>query len=89
MGRTCVLNGMQLTSKKELHALLSAELALPAWYGNNLDALYDCLTETTEDIQIELLHYEQLEAVLGGYAKALRRVLQDAAKENPRIYFKG
>ena len=37
-----------VTSKEELHTTLSRELPLPDYYGNNLDALYDVLTEEGE-----------------------------------------
>lgn len=34
-----------ITTKEELHALLRKELPLPEYYGDNLDAFYDVLTE--------------------------------------------
>ena len=37
------LNG--ISTKDELHALLRKELPLPEYYGDNLDAFYDVLTE--------------------------------------------
>ena len=37
------LNG--ISTKEELHALLRKELPLPEYYGDNLDAFYDVLTE--------------------------------------------
>ncbi len=82
---TCRLDGKKLTTRELLHKTLAEELHLPAWYGHNLDALYDCLTEKTENIQIILCHQEEMEAALGKYAKALLQVMQDAAKENPRV----
>ncbi len=37
-----------ITTKEELHALLRKELPLPEYYGDNLDAFYDALTEQGE-----------------------------------------
>ena len=34
--------------KKELHARIAQALAFPDWYGHNLDALMDCLTDLDE-----------------------------------------
>ena len=34
--------------KKELHARIAAALSFPDWYGHNLDALMDCLTDLDE-----------------------------------------
>lgn len=37
-----------ISTKEELHALLRKELPLPEYYGDNLDAFYDVLTEQGE-----------------------------------------
>ncbi len=37
-----------ISTKEELHALLRKELSLPEYYGDNLDAFYDVLTEQGE-----------------------------------------
>ena len=60
-----------------IHDTVSEALNLPHWYGRNLDALHDCLTETAVDIQITLVEPDLLPALL--------RVLQDCAEENPHI----
>ena len=39
---------MGISGKDELHALLQKELPLPAYYGCNLDAFYDVLTDKGE-----------------------------------------
>ena len=44
-----ILNGAQLSTREEMHAYLAKMLHLPAYYGNNLDALHDCLTEIGEE----------------------------------------
>ena len=38
--------------KKEGHDYLMKALNLPDYYGKNLDALYDCLTEMECDIEL-------------------------------------
>ena len=37
-----------ISTREELHALLRKELSLPEYYGDNLDAFYDVLTEQGE-----------------------------------------
>lgn len=37
----------QTSDAEQLLQTLGSELALPEWYGANLDALYDCLTDAT------------------------------------------
>lgn len=77
----CVLDGSIIETKEQLHDILQQELDLPEWYGRNLDALYDCLTDGTEEMQIEIRNKEALEKHLGRYAKALERVLRDVGAE--------
>ena len=40
--------------KESLHAALQHSLSFPNYYGANLDALYDCLTELEEDTHLIL-----------------------------------
>lgn len=64
-------------SPAELHDTLARELEFPAWYGRNLDALYDCLTEICTDTALTLQHLE--------YEGFLLAFL-DAAMENPHLH---
>ena len=40
-----ILNGGSIHSREALHQALAAGLHLPEWYGGNLDALHDCLSQ--------------------------------------------
>ena len=48
MEKVFYLDLKDVKTKTDLHELLSRELPLPDYYGNNLDALYDVLTEEGE-----------------------------------------
>lgn len=50
--RTITLDLERMTSVPAMHKYLRSALALPVYYGANLDALYDCLTEIAEPTQI-------------------------------------
>ena len=39
-------------SPAQLHGKIGEALAFPSWYGANLDALYDCLTDLEEDTHL-------------------------------------
>ena len=41
-------------SKEELHSYLKEKFSFPEYYGNNLDALYDCLTDICEPTAVGL-----------------------------------
>ena len=47
-----VLDGSSVGSREALHRTLAAGLRLPDWYGGNLDALHDCLTDITEPTEL-------------------------------------
>lgn len=83
--REILLDGGAVTSRAELHDLLSRSLDLPEWYGRNLDALYDCLTDLVNETQIFLLGMDPMRDVLGPYADSLLQVLHDAAAENKNL----
>ncbi len=75
----------QVTTKEAFHAAFAWPLSFPAWYGNNLDALHDCLTVISTETQLRLAGWEALEAALGAYAKGAKRAILHAAQGNPRL----
>lgn len=75
----------QVSDRADLHRLLAQLLEFPAWYGGNLDAMYDCLTELDRDVELTLLHWRQLKESLGDYASRLVYVLHRASEENPHF----
>ncbi len=71
--------------RSDLHKAFADALSFPDHYGNNLDALHDCLTEISEETRIRLLHWEEAEENLGNYARATKRAILDAAIENTNL----
>ena len=72
-----ILNGEKMEDREALHAHLKEKLALPDYYGGNLDALNDCLGERSER---ELVVIEDAGTLLeadGAYAAKLLRVFSD------------
>ena len=79
------LNARLMTTRELAHAHLKERLRLPSWYGNNLDALNDCLGEIGEPTQIIVRFAPILEASLGEYGCKLIKVLEQAARENKNL----
>ena len=71
--------------KISLHRYLKETLDFPFYYGANLDALHDCLSQPGVENTLVIRSGAALEAALGGYAAAFRRVLADCAAENPQF----
>ena len=85
MRRRVTLSGNKTTSREVLHTYLAKKLAFPSYYGKNLDALHDCLTERSTPLHITVTYSERLKKHLGDYGETLLQVLQDAAGENELI----
>ena len=47
-----VLDVSACESVEDLHRALAEGLHFPAWYGGNLDALHDCLTDLNEPTEL-------------------------------------
>ena len=74
----------ELSSRAAAHDCFARVFALPAFYGRNLDALYDALTELPPCV-IVLEHTQRLYGALGPYAEKLLGVFRDAARDNKNI----
>ena len=53
---TIFIDGRQYASAKELHLALKMLLNLPAHYGCNADALYDCLSERKTPVNLVVMN---------------------------------
>ena len=80
-----VLDGGSVGNCETLHRVLAAGLQFPDWYGGNLDALHDCLTEINQPTEPVIRGSDTLETALGSYAAAFRRVLTDSAAQNDAL----
>ena len=76
-----ILDAAQMNCRKEAHAYLAQQLTFPPYYGSNLDALYDCLTDCEPPRRLVL----QNQAAMSGslFGRRLLRVLTDAAQNDP------
>lgn len=82
------LDGNRITTKEAMAAYMREIFPLPEYFGGNLDALTDCLSEITEDTEIRLTR-ESLSAICQNtYAYRTLTVLSQAAAENPHLTLK-
>lgn len=82
------LNGKKMTDRSSAHVYIASKLGFPDYYGKNLDALADCVSEFCLDKYIRFSHFDEAENNLGEYARRLTEVFTDIAQDNPRIKFK-
>lgn len=83
--RIITLDIEKMRSLPMLHKYLHTALALPEYYGANLDALYDCLTEMSEPTELVVPKKVADEAYLGWYGQQFLQMLEDAAAANEAL----
>jgi len=77
-----VIDLKDIYSPDELHARIAQIIPVPDYYGANLDALHDVLTEQSEGWVIVFSSASVPETTMGKYMKNLRRMCAAAAEEN-------
>ena len=75
-----VIDCSRIHTKEDLHRIFREALCFPDWYGNNLDALHDCLTEISGTVR--LLNWTTAENRLGTYGAKAKKVIAAAALHN-------
>lgn len=80
-----MIDGSAIFTSPDFHKALATALSFPDYYGNNLDALYDCLTEIGEETRLELRNWHHIEAHLKDYSGKAVYVFHCAMEENPHL----
>lgn len=76
-----VLDIENVCGADEFYDLLGKYIELPAYFGRNLDALHDVLTDLPESVKITLLNTDVMEAMAPKFLKKFKRMLEDVANE--------
>lgn len=79
------LDSSLMTNRDAVHDLIAEKLSFPAYYGRNLDALYDLLSAYPGELEIAVSNAADLVANLGSYGTALIKTFYDAAENNPNL----
>lgn len=72
-----------IRNREEFHRIFAQMLSFPDWYGNNLDALHDCLSSMCGTVR--LINWESAEAALGKYGVSAKRAMIAATLENAEL----
>ncbi|WP_343287513.1 barstar family protein [Bacillus sp. CGMCC 1.16541] len=88
MVRELMIDGKAITSMAELHEYLKTNLDFPDYYGENLDALFDCLTgHVALPLTITWIHFEESVQAIGQQATFAADTIRDAAAEVEGLEF--
>lgn len=74
--------GNEFEHEEELHEFLKEELDFPEYYGGNLSALYDVLTDISDDTRIVINLTGVEDENMLDFLERMAEVLSDAADEN-------
>lgn len=75
---TVLIDGNKIKTKEDFYKKIRQDLSLPEYFGNNLDALFDVLTERNDSIVFEFFSFNLLEDNLGrSFLSGLLRLLED------------
>lgn len=75
---------------REIHLILKEKLGLPEYYGNNWDALWDCLDGLFYDrdnFLVEIHGFYSLDKKLRDGCVPMLEVFDDVHKETPNVRF--
>ena len=76
-----ILDGNILADAAKVHDYLMEMLEFPEYYGKNLDALHDCLTDL-ENVEITITSPDENGAIF----QRILRVFKAADRENETLY---
>jgi len=84
--KTIKLDITHIQTVKALHIYLAYMLDCPAYYGMNLDALHDVLTENGDALRV-VLSGKAASGEMQDYLPRLVQVFEDSAEENTALVF--
>ena len=70
----------KFSKKEELHSYLKNKMMFPDYYGENLDALFDCLTDISTDTGVDIKYDADNEL-----KRAVFAVFSDAVSQNTHL----
>ena len=79
------LDGRTLYAREDVYREIRRQLALPDFFGDNADALYDALTSLARETNIVVACPGAARRNVGPYFSVIEKVLADAAAVTPAL----
>lgn len=77
-----IIKGKEFETIREVHEYLAEELNFPGYYGKNLSALYDVLTEICDDTKVIMDLTDMEDEQMAELLEHMLEVMTDAADAN-------
>lgn len=85
--RIVELDGSKMNSIQNTHIYLKESMELPEYYGENLDAMYDVMSDISENTFVFVLNSKQMRDSLGDYSVRMEQVWEDLEQSNKHLSF--
>ena len=85
MMKTVELNAEKIQDRETLHKVLAEGFHFPDWYGSNLDAAYDLLTDMDKPFLIIVTGAPLFYKNLGNYFRKFMGMLCDVTMANHQL----
>lgn len=88
--RNIEINLADVKSFDEFHDLIREKLNFPEYYGRNLDAMHDCLTDIVDDVEVFFTGVKECREVspeMNAYMDGLERMLKDTSNQCDNLTF--
>ena len=72
-----VIDVSGVCSADEFYDLLGTQMELPAYFGRNLDALHDVLSELPAGESLKIVNVDEMAILMPRFVRALRRMSKD------------
>ncbi len=76
-----LLDGKDMTSRENAYRVIERTMRFPDWFGHNLDALYDSLSELPPETAVVFVNTGRLTENLGNYANKVLACFRDSSEE--------
>jgi RNAse (barnase) inhibitor barstar len=80
-----VIDCAAFATKAQIHEAFHNEPLFPDYTGNNLDAMFDMLTEIAKPLTITVKNLSTWEAAPESFRGNVRKLLERADRENPNL----
>lgn len=68
-----------ISNKEEMHKYLAEKFEFPDYYGKNLDALFECLTDIADPTAVNIIN------AINDYDEQIINVITSAEEENDNL----
>ena len=85
--KTVLLDGDNIKTVSDIHKEFGKVISLPDYYGENLDALYDVLTDVKEELGVIVIKNKLLKNKLGKNWENFLLLMEDLNEEISNFYF--